>query len=346
MPRQTVLPSELDSPWKDALDRFLRAFLNQCFPTIENGIAWPRGYQALDKEFQQIIRKGQIGKRLADKLFKVWTIEGEEYWLLIHIEVQGQPEGDFAERMFVYNYRAYDLYNRPVVSLAVLCDPQPDWRPDRFAYERWGCTMGIQFPMVKLLDYADRSPELEKSTNPFASIVLAHLKALETRQDALARHSWKVRLVKGLYERGWDAEDVRQLFRLIDWILDLPVELQERFREEIYRHEEDKRMPYLSSFERQALEKGLQKGREEGREEGEEVGLRKGLLQGIEWTLESKFGPAGRKVLGQIRLIKQAETLRRLGRAIKRAKRVADVQTYLSKLKKTSGEGKIDQEEN
>src|SRR5207248_10602115 len=103
--------------------------------------------------------------------------DGQECWLLIHIEVQGQPEAGFAERMFVYNYRAYDLYNRPVVSLAVLCDAQPQWRPDRFTYERWGCTMGIVFPVVKLLDYAERGDELERSTNPFAAIVLAHVKA-------------------------------------------------------------------------------------------------------------------------------------------------------------------------
>jgi hypothetical protein len=337
MPRKPIAPSELDSPWKEALDRFLRAFLALFFPTIENGIAWTRGYQALDKEFQQIIREGRVGKRLADKLFKVWTNDGQECWLLIHIEVQGQPEARFAERMFVYNYRAYDLYNRPVVSLAVLCDAQPQWRPDRFAYERWGCTMGIQFPVVKLLDYAARADELEQSTNPFASIVLAHVKALETRQDAPARHSWKVRLVKGLYGRGWEAEDVRQLFRLIDWILDLPAELQERFREEIHRHEEDKRMPYLSSIERLAREEGLR--------EGEATGLRKGLLQGIEWTLTTKFGPAGRKLLGRIRRIEQVETLRRIGRAIKKAKRLDDVQAYLTKKRQQGEEQKGNQEE-
>ena len=36
---------------------------------------------------------------------------------------QGQPESDFAKRMYVYNYRLFDRYDRPVVSLAVLGDP-------------------------------------------------------------------------------------------------------------------------------------------------------------------------------------------------------------------------------
>ena len=43
-------------------------------------------------------------------------------------------------------------------------------------------------------------------------VVLAQLKALETRRSPAERHAWKVRLVKGLYERGMDSEGVRRLF--------------------------------------------------------------------------------------------------------------------------------------
>ena len=56
--------------------------------------------------------------------------------------------------------------------------------------------------MVKLLDYAADVPALETNPNPFAAVVLAHLKTRETRQDPDARCLWKVRLIKGLYERG------------------------------------------------------------------------------------------------------------------------------------------------
>jgi hypothetical protein len=31
--------------------------------------------------------------------------------------------------MYVYNYRLFDRYDRPVVSLAVLADASPTWRP-------------------------------------------------------------------------------------------------------------------------------------------------------------------------------------------------------------------------
>jgi hypothetical protein len=119
------------------LEHFLPHFLSFFFPEIHQAIDWSRGYESLDKELHQIIRGAKMGRRLADKLFKVWRKDGEEAWLLIHIEVQGQREEEFPERMFVYSYRIYDRYRRLAVSLAVLCDSDPGWRPDHFAYNVW-----------------------------------------------------------------------------------------------------------------------------------------------------------------------------------------------------------------
>jgi len=39
--------------------------------------------------------------------------------------------------------------------LAVLGDEQRDWRPDVFGYSLWGCSLQSEFPVVKLLDYAE-----------------------------------------------------------------------------------------------------------------------------------------------------------------------------------------------
>jgi hypothetical protein len=102
MPAQRKEPDDLDSPWKEALEHFLESFLALCFPDVHAAIDWARGYQSLDKELQQIARDAAVRKRLADKLFKVWRKGGKEAWLLIHVEIQGQPEPEFVERMFVY----------------------------------------------------------------------------------------------------------------------------------------------------------------------------------------------------------------------------------------------------
>jgi hypothetical protein len=152
--------SNYDSPWKEALELYFESFMEFFFPHAYRDIDWARGYEFLDKELQQIMPDGEIGKRYVDKLVKLWRIGGEEAWVLVHIEVQSQVETVFPQRMYEYNYRLFDRYNRPVASLAVLGDERTDWRPDRYEYTLFGCVVSLQFPTVKLLDYETQWPML------------------------------------------------------------------------------------------------------------------------------------------------------------------------------------------
>ena len=233
-------PDDSDSPWKDALEEFLPHFLSFLYPTIHKALDWSRGYESLDKELHQIIEDAEVGKRLADKLFKVWDKKGKEAWLLIHVEIQDDREKHFPERMFTYWYRIRDLYSRPVVSIAVLCDADPAWKPSPYRYNEWGCETTFRYLMVKVLDYVGQESRLETDPNPMAAIVLAQLKAIETKDLPGECRIQKLRLIKGLFERGMNTEQIRQLFRLIDWILTLPVELEDAFRRDVYRLEEEK----------------------------------------------------------------------------------------------------------
>ena len=313
MPAQRKDPEDLDSPWKEALEHFLESFLALCFPEVHAGIDWSRGYQSLDKELQKIASDAAVGKRLADKLFKVWRKDGKEAWLLVHVEVQGQRERKFAERMFKYFYRILDRYDRPVVSLAVLCDEQRSWRPDRFVYNNLGCELDFRFPMVKLIDYRRDEAALEQSANPFAAVILAQLKVLETRDVPRLRWQWKLRLVKGLYDRGLKREQVRQLFRVLDWMLALPPELEQSFRTDLERFEEARRMPYVTSIERLA--------REEGHKEGVAEGLQIAILK----VLEHKFKKLPAKHIRKVRSVREIDELSALLQAANDAETLDEV---------------------
>jgi hypothetical protein len=302
--------SDFDSPWKEALDLYFRPFLVLFFPWIEAAIDWSRGIEALDKEFQQVVPDAEVGRRHVDKLVKVWRLDGREQWVLVHVEVQTSREAGFERRMYVYNYRVFDRYNREVVSLAVLADDDPAWRPSRFQSELWGCERQLTFPSVKLLDYAADEAALEASANPFARVVLAHLKALETRTDAASRHAWKIRLVRGLYERGFQAEDVRQLFRLLDWLMELPPALHGQFWNEVKQIQESKKMPFITTPERI------------GRQEG----MKEGLLKGIAAILVVRFGEAGLQVLPALRQLQDPGELEAALQTIQTAATLEDVQ--------------------
>ena len=53
---------------------------------------------------------------------------------MVHVEVQSQYDQEFSQRMFIYNYRAFDLYQKPVISLAILGDETKSWRPSYYQY--------------------------------------------------------------------------------------------------------------------------------------------------------------------------------------------------------------------
>jgi len=276
--------TEFDSPWKDVIERYFQDFIQFFLPQAHGEIDWTRDYEFLDKELQQVVRDAELGRRLADKLVKVWRTGGEEAWVLIHLEVQSFEETNFAERMFVYHYRIYDRYKRTVVSLAILGDERSSWRPERFGYELWGSDVGLKFPVVKLLDYKQQWSSLETSRNPFATVVMAHLLAQETRPDAQRRLASKLAMTRGLYEKGYGREDVINLFGFIDWVMGLPEEIEQEFRLQVIQYEEERRMPYITSVERIGIQKGI----------------RQGLLKGIELGLRLKFGSEGLGILPEI----------------------------------------------
>ena len=88
--------NDYDSPWKTILDHYFQECMEFYFPDIAGHIDWSKGYKFLDKEFQKIVKDGEIGRRYADKLVEVSLRSGEDVWVLVHVEVQGEKEEGFA----------------------------------------------------------------------------------------------------------------------------------------------------------------------------------------------------------------------------------------------------------
>lgn len=249
---------DFDNPWKASLEKYFEAFMAFFFPEAHADVDWERGYELLDKELQAVTRDAEIGRRQVDTLVKLWRKDGEEAWVLAHVEIQSQQDSDFARRMFVYHYRIYDRHERKIASFGILGDEVRSWRPTQFEQQLWGSRIEFQFPIVKLLDFQERWQELEADTNPFATVVMAHLKAQETRYDLSERKAWKLALTRRLYEKGYERQDILDLFRFIDWMLELPQALETDFWQTIEQYEAEKNMPYITSVERIGIKKGIQ----------------------------------------------------------------------------------------
>jgi hypothetical protein len=167
-----------------------------------------------------------------------------------------------------------------------------------------------------LLEFKQQWSALAASRNPFATVVMAHLQALETRQNRKKRKEAKLALTKRLYEQGYQREDIINLFKFIDWLMSLPTELEQEFQQELNQYEEEKRMPYITSVERMGMEKGMiQKARES-----------------VIDALEIRFENVPSELVDEISQIQDTSLLKNLLRQAITLDSISDFQDYLNQL--------------
>jgi hypothetical protein len=234
-----IQKQDYDSPWKQLIEELLESFLEFFFPGLHKDIDFTKGYEIKNKELYKLLKQQEIGKRYADELIKVYLKDGTEKWLLIHIEVQGYKEEDFAKRMFIYYYRIFDKYNHQVISLVILTDADAAYRPDTFRQTGWDFKLELHFPLVKIIDFKDKIKDLEASSDPMAIVVLAQLQYLESRNNtAEVKYDVKIALIRMLYRKGYTKKQIIQLFHFIDWLITLPEALDEKITDEVIKIEE------------------------------------------------------------------------------------------------------------
>jgi hypothetical protein len=142
--------------------------------------------------------------------------------------------------------------------------------------------------------------EMETSPSPFAIVVLAHLDMWKAGDDRM-RFEMKDRIVRRLFERGYGRSSIMALLRFLDWLVRLPQGLEEELCSRIRTEIEGKSdIPYLSNFERFAMERGKAEGKAEG------------LLEAIALGIELRYGDSGIALLPRIRAINDPDRLQRL----------------------------------
>jgi hypothetical protein len=324
--------AEYDSPWKELLEQAFELFVAFFFPKLHKEIDWSVGYESLDTELRKLLPEAAVGKRISDALVKASTKEtagGGRDLRYVHVEVQCQVEDNFTNRLDDYNHLFKLRYNHPIITVVLLGDPDPDWCPTQYLFECAGYRKEITFPAAKLLDYRGREEELEKDESPVALLVLAHLLTLTTRRDDEARRDGKLRLLKVLMDRKMDVEIATRFSRLIDWMVDLPVEWQRQLWQELHQHAKEDRMPFLSYPEQIGYDKGYGKGYDKGKEEGAKEAKRSVLLQGIALGLKLKFKSEAAPLLPAIEAQQDLTVLQAIFDAIEPAASLDDIRRLL-----------------
>ena len=264
MPNQDRYWAYFDEAWKKIIERFFPQLLRFFVPDLYEDVDFSKGITFLDKEMEQLSKRSVKGAKYVDKLAKVYLKNGREQWILIHIEVQGDPKKGFSLRMFRYFYRIFDKHGKRIVSLAILTGLKKVRKEGKYELKTYGSGVEFQYLSFRVMDY--NKDNLEQDPNPMALVVLASQEKERAKQRG-EKFDAKRYLVRKLYERGYKREEVEALFQFIDWVLQLSDEEESLIWEEIKELEEVKGMPYVTSVERIGMKKGMGIGMlAEGRE--------------------------------------------------------------------------------
>ncbi|CAM2010568.1 hypothetical protein [Acanthopleuribacter pedis] len=300
-----------DQPWKNLTELFFQEFTEFFWPAAYQNIDWNASATPLSTELPPQASGDKVGTRIADKLFRVQLKDGEQCLILVHLEFQNQFDTTFPKRMAVYNFRLFLKYDCEVVSMAILGDSRPSWRPNSFIRKRWDFKNRVDFPIVKLADFRTIHAAKLKEKNLFATAVDAHLEAMKTCKNSNVLVETKLALIRRLADRNYDSRRLIALFRFIDTMMDLPRDLDQRFRDRLRKETGGRHMNAEEWFYSEtAIQKtlrllagregfakglsegrqaGIQEGRQAGIQEGRELGQREGFQQALIQLLTEKY---------------------------------------------------------
>jgi hypothetical protein len=201
-----------DELWKAIIEDLFDDFMSYFYPSsFLQLIDFEKGYEFLDKELAEIITESDSGNKYVDKLVKLYLKDGQEQWFLIHIEVQGYQEKDFAARMFTYFYRLRERWKKDVLSLVILTDDKKSFHPKRYEYEFYKTKLIYEFDTFKVINKTDA--ELYKANNPFSIVMLTTKRAIE--QPKSTAFTWKMELVRQLQQANYNRKTIGHILHFV-----------------------------------------------------------------------------------------------------------------------------------
>lgn len=267
-----------DILWKVIIEEVFADMLRFLFRDADQVYDMERGFEFLDKELAELNPQPDEEKdsRFADKLVKLYHRNGVEEWVLLHVEIQGDTHDRdaFAERMYTYFYRIRDRYPGKLVSaLAIYTGQDAGLMPGRYSYEYRGTKLMYEYPTASILDYSDE--ELDKSTNPFAQVIVAakmRLQEGKVSEDELL--NTKLLAARKLQEKGFAMEKIRAIFNFLrNYVLFDKPEMNRKFDQRFKLDDKYTIMNTVEYIRMEGKEEGLKEGLKEGLEEGRTEGL-------------------------------------------------------------------------
>ena len=130
-------------------------------------------------------------------------------------------------------------------------------------------------------------------------MMMATLSAQTVNSSPANRIQWKLSLVKQLYERGYQRDDIMEIFRFVDWLISLPETMAQRSQQQLAEYEIAMNTTCFTSIEMRGLEQGILQGKAQERERAL-VAQRKLLLRQISCRFGDIYKAKLKPLLDQI----------------------------------------------
>jgi hypothetical protein len=205
-----------DALWKGILEDLFDDFLRFFFDNADEIFDMNRPFEFLDKELEQIFPTNQdeFYPKYVDKLVKVFTKEGTEEWILVHVEVQGSRDKEFGKRMFTYYYRILDKYDKEITAVAIFTDTNKKFKPRLYERKFMKTNLLFEFNTYKVVE--QDSQKLAESDNPFALVILTAFTAIKKgkiSQEEL--FDLKIELAKLMLSRQIHKDKIRGMMNFL-----------------------------------------------------------------------------------------------------------------------------------
>jgi predicted transposase/invertase (TIGR01784 family) len=202
-----------DSILKAAFQEYFADLLRFFFPDADTLFDWSKGYSFLDKELLELSpdlnQKG--GTRHVDLLAKIFLHDGTENWLLLHCEIQNSTDQNFSLRMFEYNYRLFDRYKTPIVSLAIFTGKKSQLRPQAYKTNVLGTSITFDYKSYQIFDHTEE--ELIAIGSPFSLVILTlQQEILNQKNSEQTKNNSRIKILKALWASNQYDEDVKRRF--------------------------------------------------------------------------------------------------------------------------------------
>jgi hypothetical protein len=245
-----------DELWKGAIEDFADSFIKYFYPSFSHLIDWNKKIEFLDSELPRLSRGLRKGKRIADKLLRVFLKDGTEKWFLIHVEVQSQPDKDLQKRMFTMYYRIKDKYDVDVAAMAILAYNQSK-EASLFKESFWDTELTFKYKTYNLVKEVEMGNVDHE--NIFSLIVQSVYVDMKYAEDEARKFEEKMKLVQNFFGRKVNHEEYGEILNFITTFIRLKNSiLTEEINSFIYKKSNSKSMG-ITEVIRTAYEKEVQK---------------------------------------------------------------------------------------